>query len=32
MPPERLREKLGLSLISWRETLPKIQKLARPAL
>ncbi len=32
MPPDRLREKLGLSLISWRETLPKIQKLARPAL
>ena len=32
MPPERLREKLGLSLISWRETLPKIQKLAKPAL
>ncbi len=32
MPPDRLRQKLGLSLISWRETLPKIQKLARPAL
>ncbi len=32
MPADRLREKLGLSLISWRETLPKIQKLARPAL
>jgi|YNPNPStandDraft_1061719.scaffolds.fasta_scaffold05614_3 integrase/recombinase XerD len=32
MPPEQLRLKLGLSLISWRETLPKIQKLARPAL
>lgn len=32
MPADRLRQKLGLSLISWRETLPKIQKLARPAL
>jgi len=32
MPPEQLRQKLGLSRISWRETLPKIQKLARPAL
>ena len=32
MPPEQLRQKLGLSEISWRETLPKIQKLARPAL
>ncbi len=32
MPPDRLRQKLGLSLISWRETLPKVQKLARPAL
>lgn len=32
MAPEQLRQKLGLSDISWRETLPKIQKLARPAL
>jgi integrase/recombinase XerD len=32
MPSEQLRQKLGLSEISWRETLPKIQKLARPAL
>jgi site-specific recombinase XerD len=32
MPAAHLREKLGLSQISWRETLPKIQKLARPAL
>ena len=32
IPPERLREKLGIYLISWHETLPKIQKLANPAL
>jgi integrase/recombinase XerD len=32
MPQDQLRQKLGLSEISWRETLPKIQKLARPAL
>jgi integrase/recombinase XerD len=32
MPAEQLRQKLGLSHISWRETLPKIQRLARPAL
>jgi site-specific recombinase XerD len=32
MPPDRLRQKLGLSEISWRETLPKIQKLANPPL
>jgi integrase/recombinase XerD len=32
MPAAQLRQKLGLSLITWRETLPKIQKLARPAL
>lgn len=32
MPAEHLRQKLGLSLISWRESLPKIQKLAKPAL
>jgi len=32
MPAAHLREKMGLSQISWRETLPKIQKLARPAL
>jgi site-specific recombinase XerD len=29
---DQLRQKMGLSEISWRETLPKIQKLARPAL
>lgn len=32
MPPDQLRQKLGLSYITWRETLPKIQKLANPAL
>jgi len=32
MSAEQLRQKLGLSHITWRETLPKIQKLARPAL
>jgi site-specific recombinase XerD len=32
MPADQLRQKLGLSGITWRETLPKIQKLARPAL
>ncbi len=32
MPLDQLRQKLGLSQITWRETLPKIQKLARPAL
>ncbi len=32
MPADLLRQKLGLSQISWRETLPKIQRLARPAL
>ncbi len=32
MPAETLRQKMGLSEISWRETLPKIQRLARPAL
>lgn len=32
VPADQLRQKLGLSLITWRETLPKIQKLARPAL
>jgi site-specific recombinase XerD len=32
MPADALRQKLGLSEISWRETLPKIQRLARPAL
>ena len=30
--PERLRQKLGLSRISWRETFEKIQKLAGEAL
>jgi integrase/recombinase XerD len=32
MQSDQLRQKLGLSHISWRETLPKIQRLARPAL
>jgi site-specific recombinase XerD len=32
MPAAQLRQKLGISMISWRETLPKIQKLARPPL
>jgi len=32
MDPERLRRKLGLSQISWRETEPKIVKLAEPGL
>jgi len=32
MPADQLRQKLGLSHITWRETLPKVQKLARPAL
>jgi site-specific recombinase XerD len=32
MPADQLRHKMGLSMITWRETLPKIQKLARPAL
>ncbi len=32
MAADQLRQKLGLSMITWRETLPKIQKLARPAL
>jgi len=31
-PQDQLRQKMGLSHISWRETLPKIQRLARPAL
>lgn len=31
MAPEALREKMGLSAISWRETFDKIQKLAGPA-
>ena len=31
-PTDQLRQKLGLSHITWRETLPKIQKLAQPAL
>lgn len=30
MPADQLRQKMGLSMITWRETLPKIQKLARP--
>ncbi|NOX63478.1 MAG: site-specific integrase [Chloroflexi bacterium] len=32
MTPEALREKMGLSPISWRETFDKIQKLAGPGL
>jgi len=32
MPEEQLRRKLGLSMISWRETLEKVKKLAEPAL
>jgi integrase/recombinase XerD len=32
MPEERLRQKMGLSRISWRETLDKIQRLTGPAL
>jgi site-specific recombinase XerD len=32
MAADLLRQKLGLSMITWRETLPKIQKLARPGL
>lgn len=32
MAADQLRQKLGLSMITWRETLPKIQKLARPGL
>ena len=30
--PDKLRQKLGLSEITWRDTLPKIQMLAGPAL
>ncbi len=32
MPEEQLRQKLGLSPITWRETLEKIRKLASPGL
>lgn len=32
MAADQLREKMGLSYITWRDTLPKIQRLARPAL
>lgn len=32
MDPERLRKKMGLSLMSWRETEPKIVRLAEPPL
>jgi integrase/recombinase XerD len=32
MPADLLRQKMGLSGISWRETLPKILKLASPGL
>jgi integrase/recombinase XerD len=30
MDPERLRRKLGLSQMSWKETEPKIVRLAEP--
>ncbi len=32
IPPEALRQKMGLSPISWRETFDKIKKLASPGL
>ena len=32
MPPDKLREKLGLSKISWQETSEKLKKLAAPPL
>jgi integrase/recombinase XerD len=32
MDPDRLRRKLGLSQMSWRETEPKIVRLAEPPL
>ncbi len=32
MPPEALRQKMGLSEISWRETFDKIKKLASPGI
>jgi len=32
MPEEQLRQKLGLSPVTWRETLEKIKKLASPGL
>lgn len=32
MDPEKLRHKLGLSMMSWRETEPKIVRLAEPPL
>ncbi|MBC8448094.1 MAG: tyrosine-type recombinase/integrase [Chloroflexi bacterium] len=32
VPEEQLRQKLGLSRISWRDTLEKVKKLAAPAL
>ena len=32
MDPDRIRQKLGLSEITWRETAPKIEKLAAPPL
>jgi hypothetical protein len=32
MPSDKLRQKMGLSRISWRETSEKIAKLASPAL
>jgi len=32
MPPETLRQKLGLSRITWNETVKKLKKLAEPAL
>jgi site-specific recombinase XerD len=32
MPADKLRKKMGLSKISWRETVEKLEKLAAPAL
>ncbi|MGD8794395.1 MAG: hypothetical protein PVF47_17730, partial [Anaerolineae bacterium] len=32
MEPNRLRRKLGLSRMSWQETLPRLEKLAEPPL
>jgi integrase/recombinase XerD len=32
MPPEQIRERLGLSEVTWNEVFPKIKKLASPGL
>ncbi len=32
MPPEQIRERLGLSEVTWNEMFPKIRKLAHPGL